>query len=141
MLGQHCLPSQGQGTDTSQVIHPKFFLGVSDSLAKIISESKTVSKEWFGNGHYVPVKDDPQQASKFYEVAKGCMPDYILAFEIPVNSYISWIHNSNMTRVGYIYGYRIFMDVNLQEMCLGDWKLHPVKLDSTMAEGIGVSAD
>ena len=106
------------------MVSHRCMIGITTAQKEQVEATNMVLKEWFGNGQSVPVKDHLAAAVKYYQEAKGDIPDFLLVFCIPAHIYYMWMNDGSMIRVKQVCGYRIKSDLNLNELDT-EWKVHP----------------
>ena len=71
-------------------------LALTAEQAEHVQTTRTVLKDWFGDGRSVPVKNDLKTAVDAFMKANGEVPAKALQFCLPLLLYHEWVHEGEM---------------------------------------------
>ena len=95
------------------------YLALTEDQAEHVLDTGMVLRRWFGDGWYVPVKNSLHAAVKSFADAKQQDPAKVLSFGLPFSVYHEWVHGGIMRPCGWVEGYRINQNIDLNAVDTG----------------------
>ena len=101
-------------------------LALTAEQAEHVQTTRTVLKDWFGDGRSVPVKNNLETAVAAFVTANGEDPAKTIVFYLPLAIYHDWVHKDYMQVCPWVNGYRIKGDIDLTAVDF-DFMLHSLE--------------
>ena len=98
-------------------------LALTAEQAEHVQTTRTVLKDWFGDGRSVPVKNNLETAVAAFVTANSEDPAKTILFYLPLPNYHDWVHKGYMQVCPWVKGYRVKRGIDLLMVDL-EYTLH-----------------
>ena len=111
-------------------VYHEFSLALTQEQSREVQKTRKVLREWFGQGHFVPVKNSLETATRSFAAVKQENPLKVLTFRLSFAMFHEWVNTGIMEACLWVHGYRINQDIELN-MVDRKYALRLVKISVT----------